>query len=39
MPILTKRFENMLAETLRKNLGPPMPKQNDDSCLQKHQEP
>ena len=29
----------MVIATLRKNLGPPMPKQNDDSCLQEKQEP
>ena len=27
----------MITTTLRKNLGPPMPKQNDDSCLQEDQ--
>ena len=29
----------MVTVTLRENLGPPMPKQNDDSCLQEDQEP
>ena len=29
----------MVTATLRKNLEPPMPKQNDDSCLQEDQEP
>ena len=38
MPSLTKRFEMIVTATLRKNLGPPIPKQNDDSCLQEDQE-
>ena len=38
MPSLTKRFEMIVTATLRKNLGPPMPKQNDDSCFQEDQE-
>ena len=29
----------MVTATLKKNLGLPMPKQNDDSCLQEDQEP
>ena len=39
MPSLTKRFEIMVAATLRKKLGPSMLKHNDNSCLQKDQEP
>ena len=38
MPRVTKRFEITVAATLGKNLGPPMPKQSDDSCLQENQE-
>ena len=38
IPSLTKRFEMVVTGILRKNLGPPMPKQNDDSCLQGDQE-
>ena len=38
IPSLTKHFEIMLTAALRKNLGPPMPKQNDDSCLLEDQE-
>ena len=38
IPSLTKCFEMMVTATLRKNLGSPIPKQNDDSCLQEHQE-
>ena len=33
-----KRFEIMVAATLGKNLGPPMPKRSNDSYLQKKQE-
>ena len=29
----------MVAAALEKNLGPPLPKQSDDSCLQENQEP
>ena len=32
---LAKRFEMMVTAAFRKNLGPPVPKQNDDSCLPK----
>ena len=39
MPRFPKCFEIMLATTLAKNLGPPMPKRSDDSCLQENQEP
>ena len=35
IPSLTKLFEMMVTATLMKNLRPPMPKQNDDSCLRK----
>lgn len=31
---LTKCFEIMVRATLNKNLGPPIPKQSDDPCLQ-----
>ena len=34
IPSFTKRFEIMVAETLGKNLGPPMPKRSNDSYLQ-----
>ena len=36
--ILIKRFEVMLTATLGKNLGPSMPEQSDDSCLQEKQD-
>ena len=39
IPSLTKRSEIMVTATLRKNLAPPVLKQNDDSCLQQDQEP
>ena len=38
MPRFTKCFEIMMAATLGKNLGPPMPKQSNDSYLQENQE-
>ena len=38
MPRFTKCFEIMVATTLGKNLGPPMPKRSDDSCLQETKE-
>ena len=38
MPRFTKCFEIMVATTLGKNQGPPMPKRSDDSCLQENQE-
>ena len=34
-----KRFEMMLTTTLRKNVGPLMSKQNDESCLWEEHEP
>ena len=37
-PISQKRFEIMVAATLRKNLGPPMPKRSNASYLQENQE-
>ena len=39
MPSLMKRFEIMVTATCWKNLRPPMPKQNADSCLRDDQEP
>ena len=40
MPSLMKRFEIMVTLILKKNLGPPILKHNDDcSCLQEDQEP
>ena len=38
MPSSTKRFEMMVTATLIKNLGFPMPKQNDDSSLKEDRE-
>ena len=38
IPNFTKRFEIMVAATLGKNLGPPMPKRSNDSNLQGNQE-
>ena len=38
IPSLTKQFEVMVTATLRKNLGHPIPKQNNDSCIQEDQE-
>ena len=36
--ISQKRFEIMVAATLGKNLGPPMPKRSNDPYLQENQE-
>ena len=33
-----KCFEMMVTAPIRKNIGPPMPKHNDNSCLQEDQE-
>ena len=38
MPRSTKCFGIMGATTFVKNLGPPMPKRNDNSCLQENQQ-
>ena len=35
--ILTKHLQIMVTVALQKNLGPPMPKQNDDTYLQQDQ--
>ena len=38
MPRFTKCFEIMVAATLEKNLGSPMPKRSDDSSHQEKEE-
>ena len=38
IPNFTKRFEVMVAETLGKSLGSPMPKRDNYSYLQENQE-
>ena len=38
IPSFTKRFEIVVAATLRKNLGFPMPKRSNNSYLQENEE-
>ena len=38
IPNFTKRFKIMVAATLGKNLGPPIPKRSNDSYFQENQE-